>query len=220
MGISLKLPDMIVFLLLVIGIYFFSRMAINEVFYFLMRIFKNYHLVLAIITLILLPGTLIHELAHFLMALALLLPVKSMSLFPVFEADQIKLGEVKFEKRDVIRGGIVGIAPFVVGILLLISIFYFRIFPGQDLILNSLAAYLIFSVSSNMFSSSQDLKDAFYIVPAIAFVAALIYLFDIKLDMTSVNAIMKEANYYLFFVLAINFGAFVLFKILNSFSKK
>lgn len=211
---------MIVFLLLVFGIYFIYRKAMNEVFYFLMRIFKNYHLVLAIITLILLPGTLIHELAHFIVALVLLLPVKSMSLFPVFEANQIKLGEVKFEKRDVVRGGIVGIAPFVIGILLLISIFYFQIFPGQDLIINILMAYLIFSVSSNMFSSRQDLKDAIFVVPVIAIGAALFYLFDIKLDMTLVNAIMKEANHYLFFVLVINFGAFVLFKTFNSFSKK
>lgn len=211
---------MIVFLLLVVSIYFISRKAMNEVFYFLMRIFKNYHLVLAVITLILLPGTLIHELAHFIVALVLLLPVKSMSLFPVFEANQIKLGEVKFEKRDVVRGGIVGIAPFVVGILLLISIFYFQIFPGQDLIINILMTYLIFSVSSNMFSSRQDLKDAIFVVPVIAIGAALFYLFDIKLDMTLVNAIMKEANYYLFFVLVINFGAFVLFKTFNSFLKK
>ncbi len=220
MEIPLKLPDMIVFLLLVVSIYFISRKAMNEVFYFLMRIFKNYHLVLAVITLILLPGTLIHELAHFIVALVLLLPVKSMSLFPVFEANQIKLGEVKFEKRDVVRGGIVGIAPFVVGILLLISIFYFQIFPGQDLIINILMTYLIFSVSSNMFSSRQDLKDAIFVVPVIAIGAALFYLFDIKLDMTLVNAIMKEANYYLFFVLVINFGAFVLFKTFNSFLKK
>lgn len=214
------MPDMIVFLLLVIGIYFFSRKAMNEVFYFLMRIFKNYHLALAIITLILLPGTLVHELSHFIMALVLLLPVKSMSLFPVFEANEIKLGEVRFEKRDALRSGIVGIAPFVVGIFLLTAIFYFRIFPGQDLILNFLMAYLIFSISSNMFSSRQDLKDAIFIIPLIVVGMAIFYLFDIKLDMTLVNAIMKEANYYLFFVLAINSGAFVLFRVFNSFSKK
>lgn len=214
------MPDMIVFLLLVIGIYFFSRKAMNEVFYFLMRIFKNYHLALAIITLILLPGTLVHELSHFIMALVLLLPVKSMSLFPVFEANEIKLGEVRFEKRDALRSGIVGIAPFVVGILMLTAIFYFRIFPGQDLILNFLMAYLIFSISSNMFSSRQDLKDAIFIIPLIVVGMAIFYLFDIKLDMTLVNAIMKEANYYLFLVLAINFGAFVLFRVFNSFSKK
>jgi hypothetical protein len=211
---------MIVFLLLIIGIYYFSRKAIKEIFYFLMRIFRNNHLVLAIITLILLPGTIIHELSHFLVALVLLLPVKSMSIFPEFNSNEIRLGEVKFEKRDALRSGLVGVAPFFLGILLLTSIFYFKIFPVQDIYINFLMAYVIFSVSSNMFSSSQDLKEAIYILPVVIIGIFIVYVFDIKLDMDLVNAIMKEANYYLFYVLGINIGAFLILKLFNSISRK
>lgn len=207
---------MVVFLLLILGIYYFSRSAIKEIFFFLRRFFPNDKFVLALITLILFPGTLVHELSHFLTAMFLLLPVKSMSLLPTFESHEIKLGEVRFEKRDSLRGAIVGIAPFFFGVALLYSFFYFGVFPGSSILYNVFMAYIIFSISSNMFSSPQDLKDTAIIIPISLLIGAIIYIFDIKLDMTLVNAIMKEANYYLFLVLAINVILFLLLRIINT----
>ncbi len=211
---------MILFLALIIGIYYFSRLTVREIFFFLRKIFKSDRPVLIFVTIILLPGTIIHELSHFLVALALMLPVRSISIIPTYEAKEIRLGEVKFEKRDFIRGGLVGVAPFFLGIILLLFIFYFRIFPGEGIIFNAIMSYLIFSVSSNMFSSSQDLKDIIFVVPVLLLVFTVFYVFDIKLDMDFINAIMNEASYYLIYVFAINAGLFFSLKILNNIVKK
>lgn len=211
---------MIVFLLLIVGIYYFSRLAIREIFFTLRRIFRNDRLVLSLVSIILLPGTVIHELSHFLMALSLMLPVRSISIFPVFYENEIKLGEVKFGKRGFLRSGLVGVAPLFIGILSLAAVFYFKVFPSHDLVLNIILSYLIFSVSSNMFSSSQDLKDAIFIVPLMLFIIALFYLFDVRLDMNSVNVIMNEIDYYLFFVLAINVFSFLTLKTINTITSR
>jgi len=175
---------------------------------------------LIIITLILLPGTIVHELSHFIAALLLLLPVRSISVLPVFEDREIKLGEVRFERRDFFRAGLVGVAPLFLGILFLLSVFYFQLFPGDGIFYNLFIAYVIFSVSSNMFSSRHDLKDVIYLIPVMVLIFLTFYLFDIKLDMTLLNDILNKVNHILIYVLVINGLIFVSLKTYNYFIKK
>lgn len=207
---------MVIFITLIISIYFFSRLVVKEMFFFLMRVFRNRSLVISLLTLVLLPGTFIHELAHFLVALVLLLPVRSMSLFPSVNGQEVKLGEVKFDRRDPIRGILVGIAPLFFGVLFIFGVFYFKIYPSQNIWMNVLISYILFSVSSNMFSSPQDLKETVLAIPFALLIAAGFYLLDIKVNLSILDAIMKEANYYLLFVLVINISLFFLMRLLNS----
>jgi hypothetical protein len=211
---------MIVFLLQIIAIFFISRLTIKELFLFFRRYFKTDRQVFILISLIFLPGTVIHETAHFITALFLFLPVKTMSFFPIFEKNEIKLGQVVFEKKGFIRPILVGIAPIFFGIISVFLLFYFHLFPTNNLWLNILYSYLIFSVSAIMFSSSQDLKDLVLIIPIILLIFALLYIFDIKIKTDILNGIINKVNYYIFFALIINALLFSLFKLLNHFIKK
>jgi hypothetical protein len=139
-----------------------------------------------------------------------------MSLFPSVNGQEVKLGEVKFDRRDPIRGILVGIAPLFFGVLFIFGVFYFKIYPSQNIWMNVLISYILFSVSSNMFSSPQDLKETVLAIPFALLIAAGFYLLDIKVNLSILDAIMKEANYYLLFVLVINISLFFLMRLLNS----
>ncbi|KKP61458.1 MAG: hypothetical protein US48_C0020G0003 [Candidatus Levybacteria bacterium GW2011_GWA2_37_36] len=211
---------MIVFLLQIIAIYIISRLILKELFLFLRKFFETDFPVFILVSFIFLPGTIIHETAHFITALFLILPVKSMSVFPKWDNNEIKLGEVLFVKKDFLRAILVGIAPIFFGIGILFSLFYFHIYPANNIGLNILYSYLIFSISANMFSSKQDLKDLLLIIPVVVLLIIIFYVFDIKINMNSINAIMNQINLYIFFVLIIDIVLFGVLKLLNRFIKK
>jgi len=211
---------MIVFLLLIVIIYIITRLIIKELFLLLRKFFKSDFLTFALISLLFLPGTIIHESAHFITALFLILPVKSMTVFPKWDENEIKLGEVLFVKKDFLRAILVGIAPIFFGIGILFSLFYFKIYPTGNIWLNILYSYLIFSISANMFSSKQDLKDLLLIVPVVIISIIIFYVFDVKIDIRSINAIMNKINLYILFVLIINITLFSFTKLLNRFIKR
>jgi hypothetical protein len=143
-----------------------------------------------------------------------------MTIFPRWDENEIKLGEVLFIKKDFLRAILVGIAPIFFGIGILFSLFYFHIYPANNLGLNILYSYLIFSISANMFSSKQDLKDLLWITPVIIVVVMLFYVFDIKINMNTVNAIMNKVNLYISFVLILDIVLFGFTKLLNYLIKR
>jgi len=208
---------MIVFLLQIIAIYIISKLTIKELFLFLRKFFQTDFL---LVSFIFLPGTIIHEASHFITALLLILPVKSMTIFPKWDNNEIKLGEVLFVKKDFLRAILVGIAPVFFGIGILFLLFFYQIYPSNNLGLNILYSYLIFSISANMFSSKQDLKDSILIIPVVLLVMVLFYVFDIKINTDFINVIMNKVNLYIFFVLIINVFLFSFFRLLNYFIKK
>ena len=211
---------MIVFLLQIIAIYIISKLTIKELFLFLRKFFQTDFPVFLLVSFIFLPGTIIHEASHFITALLLILPVKSMTIFPKWDNNEIKLGEVLFVKKDFLRAILVGIAPVFFGIGILFLLFFYQIYPSNNLGLNILYSYLIFSISANMFSSKQDLKDSILIIPVVLLVMVLFYVFDIKINTDFINVIMNKVNLYIFFVLIINVFLFSLFRLLNYFIKK
>jgi len=211
---------MLVFLLLIIAIYIVSRLILKELFILLRKFFQSDFVVFSLISLLFLPGTIIHESAHFITALLLILPVKSMTVFPKWDENEIKLGEVLFIKKDFLRAILVGVAPVFFGIGILFSLFYFHIYPANNIGLNIFYAYLIFSISANMFSSKQDLKDLLLIIPVILLIIIIIYVFNIKINMNSLNVIMNNINRYIFFVLLIDAFLFGTTKLLNYFIKR
>lgn len=207
-----------ILIILIIGLYYVSRQTINELFHALRKIFRNDHVVFSIVSLFFLPGTIIHELSHMLMATLLNLHVHEVKIFPEWEKNYLKLGKVLYEKKDVVRGIIVGIAPVFIGLLFLWWMSVFNIFPSSNFWMNIFLGYVIFSVSSNMFSSKQDLIDIIYVLPLVIIIALVFYIFDIRLTFNNqglVNAmvvVIDKININLMISLAINIGLIVILK--------
>ncbi len=155
-------------------LFFISRLTIKELFIFL-RIYLPDRVAFTVITIFFLPGTILHEVAHFVMAVILLLRVREVSVLPEFEKDYIKLGKVVYEKKDFVRGILVGVAPTTAGLVMFWVFSVWNLFPTENMYLTVFLGYFIFVVSTTMFSSKQDLVDLIYIIPLGILIAGILY---------------------------------------------
>lgn len=130
---------------------------------FFYSLIKNKRITVYILSLIFLPGTIIHELSHFFTAIILFVRVGNINIFPIVEEDGIQLGSVQIEKADIIRRIIIGLAPVATGTLIIIaSLWFFRngLFTTSSIWQTAIFLYLIFAISNTMFSSKKDLEGA------------------------------------------------------------
>jgi hypothetical protein len=175
-----------------------------------------------------LPGTIIHELAHFLAAISLMLKVHEVHVFPQWEKNYIKLGRVVYEKKDVIRSIFVGIAPVIVGLLFFWWFSAINVLSVEDIRIRIIMVYAIFVISTSMFSSKQDLIDIIYIIPFILIIGAVIYIFQIDLSfilkqdvlIDGVTKFLYDVNIFLFISLGIHAVIIGLFQALRFITKK
>ena len=218
----------IVFLVLTISLYFISRATINNIYSFLSIFTKNNRFIFSVVSILYFPGTVAHEMAHFLAATILFLKVKDIKIFPKFEGNDIKLGSVVFEKQDFLRGIIVGLAPFILAFFIFYAISSFNLFPSNTLVKNILFCYLIFSISSTMFSSKKDLIDLIYLVPTVIILAGIFYVFGLNIKVVFENNALFEKfsdiiytiNFYLFYSIIINLIILLLTRITVNLIKR
>ena len=215
----------IIFILLIFGIFLFSRKVTSELYISLKRLIGIDRVIFLLIASIYFPGTVIHELSHFFVATALLLKVKTISFIPQWKGNTLRLGSVFYEKKDFIRSIIIGIAPFFGGLTFFWVIAATRIFPHGSLLVNLLMVYLIFTVSSMMFSSSQDLRDFIFLLPFSVIAMGFVYIFDIRFEtfisfpiiFGAMNQFFNVVNHYLFISFIINIGVMFFLKIIRNF---
>ncbi|MCX7881106.1 MAG: hypothetical protein N2482_01165 [Patescibacteria group bacterium] len=229
MNIFVKVPPIflpIFFVSEIILIFFLSQKTLNEIFYFLRKFFKNEKLVYSLVSLIFLPGTIVHELSHYGAATVLGLKVIEVKIFPVFEKNQIKLGSVIYGKKDVFRSILVGIAPLFFSLFCFWLIGKFNLFPTKNIWLNIFFTYFIFTVSLTMFSSKQDLIDLIYLLPLGIIIGGVIYIFDLKeiiFNNQIVNSFLEFVsiiNLYLIVSISTNIVLIIFFKSFQTIFKK
>ena len=216
--------NLIIFLCLSLLLYFASRFTIGEIFSVINRFTNQRAIIYPFFALIFFPGTVIHELAHYFVGTMLLIKIREVKIFPEWQDNHLKLGSVSFEKKDFIRGIIVGVAPFIIGLLFFLWLSILNIFPNKNLLMNILFIYLIFTVSTMMFSSQADLIELINIIPLIILILLIIYIFNLRVDYFIANnnwikeGIIKSLsyiNYYLLFSLIINLIIIILLKSLR-----
>lgn len=145
-----------------------------------------------------LPGVVIHEMSHLLMALLLRVRVRRFSLGPVRRARgrRVSLGSIEVASVDPVRGSLIGVAPLLAGsaVILLIGSRVLGIrewataleplgLEGIVIGLGQLVKvpdfwlwlYLIFAVSNAMLPSESDMQ---FVRPVLVFlgIAALVVL--------------------------------------------
>ena len=202
--------QLILFIFLTLVLFLFTQQSLKNLYQSLRVFFKNKRIVFILLSLIYFPGTILHEIAHFLTALVTGLKVANINIFPTFQENTIRLGEVHFEKKDFVRSILVGVAPFFFGLGFFIFLSYFKLFPSQTVLSNILFGYLVFSVSSTMFSSKEDLEDIVYLIPLAIIIYGIIYVFDIRLNFASGEFLeltvdfIKLINFYVLLSIVVN----------------
>jgi len=214
-------------------IFFSSQSFTKNLFKNIYYLTKNKELSINIITWFLLPGTVVHELSHMLMAEVLGVRTGEFSFIPEpIENNKIKAGSVKINKTDPFRYTLIGLAPFLIGLIIIFSIFKFglenifnnpQIFLTIDLKLKLfyiLFFYLVFIISNTMFSSKKDLETALLPLITLVFIVTVLWLAKVsfslpqKLIVFIVN-ILTSLNLALGLSLLINLFVLVLVKLVN-----
>ena len=98
---------------------FLSRdisLRIQEIFYYISR---SQDMAVVGLFLVLMPGIFIHESAHWMMARLVGLRTGKFRVWPVRRGKMIGMGQVAVEQKDVWRDSLVGIAPLLVGSLII-----------------------------------------------------------------------------------------------------
>jgi hypothetical protein len=125
----------------------------------------------------LLPGIILHELSHAIMAILLGARIGRISIRPKLAGQRVQLGFVPVEKTDAVRASLIGLAPLLVGsgVILLIGYLVFDIgavraalvvgdwtsvLAGMEGMLKApdawVWAYFIFAVGNTMLPSRAD----------------------------------------------------------------
>ena len=171
------------------------------------------------------PGTALHEMSHLVMAMVLGLRVRDISLIPKIRGNTLKLGTVTYEKKDVVRGLIVGIAPFFAALYAFWLIDAFK-FLYMNFWITALFSYIVFTISSTMFSSKQDLIDLVYVIPifVIAGISFAVLKVDLSpfiavLDINKLSQFFSIANSFLIFSLLLNGGMIMVLKLILRFQR-
>jgi hypothetical protein len=166
------------FLVGVIGLALLQRRLHYEIQAILYLLTKRIDLALTIFAIVFLPGVLLHELSHYLMAKSLKVPVGNFSLIPQPLANgRLRLGYVETAPTDFIRDALIGAAPLISGSFFvayagLIALNFSSslsqinlgdvssVFLTLSITVNQpdfwIWFYLIFVVSSTMFPSETD----------------------------------------------------------------
>jgi len=97
-----------------------QRLLHREIQAVMLIVTRNQTVTVGLFSLLFLPGVLVHELSHFLMARLLGVRTGQFSLIPQVTADgRIILGYVETARADVVRDSLIGAAPLIAGGLFL-----------------------------------------------------------------------------------------------------
>ena len=152
-----------------------------------------------ILAFIFLPGTLLHELSHFLAAEGLGVRAGGFTILPKDEGRGIKMGSVKVEKTDPIRSFFIGIAPLVTGILFLSAIFFGIEYAQSqnlpfrfELILYVAGGYSLFVIVNMMFSSKKDLEACVEFIGFLIIISCVLFFWGGDIWIYIQNVFEKE----------------------------
>ena len=178
----------------------FSQTLYNLIF----TLTKSRTFPISILALIFFPGIVVHELSHWIMAEMIRVRTGEITLYPVIEANgSVRLGSVAIERTDPFRRLTVGLAPIVLGIVLLASLTLvwkqylvgtlgidissiLTISPDLQALQKLFSSpftygyiYASFVIGSTMYSSKKDVEGFAVVASIAAFIAIVLYFGDL-----------------------------------------
>lgn len=161
------------------------------------RLGGNQNILIWFWSLVFLPGTIIHEISHFLVAAATGARTGKIEIFPEFIDDLLEkedrhgvaLGSVQVARMNPLQGFLVGLAPFISGMVLLIWLAsLMRVnYSTQNISVLSLQIYLFFVIANSFFPSWTDIKQTlpFFVISAVAALLAWFFGFQFSISTSS-----------------------------------
>jgi hypothetical protein len=156
---------------------------------------------LAVYSLFFLPGTVIHELSHWIVAEVLQVRTGEITIFPSAseEEDTQRLGSVATQKTDPFRGFLIGLAPFISGLLILVVLGRLLADGWGTYVWwqTTLVVYGIVVVGNSMMISSADRKSWPFIVIFFTLIVSLLFKYypdNITAQYPLIGSILSPLN--------------------------
>lgn len=237
------LVSFILFVILLTLLLFLSQKITGFFYSFFFFITKSQRFSVGLLSFFLLPGTIIHEMSHFFMATILFVPTGKLTVLPIMEKDnKIRSGRLEIAQTDPFRRSAIGLAPMFTGLTLIYLIgrhllpsfqpttnpsTLLRTSNQQLTIIFSLFAicYLLFTISTTMFSSPKDTESLVIVVPIILLLFLLMQYVGVKIVIgeefiTNINKILSQMNFYLLLANLLDYCIFLMIGINQYFWRK
>lgn len=192
-----------IFVLEIILLFALSFLVTRKMSSVFLKITKNRTATIYLISLIFLPGIIIHELAHYFCASFLFVHVGRINFLPkISEGETVTMGSVEVGNTDPIRRAIIGFAPVISGVALICAIaylFYSRfsqtLFPPSsflDLGILIALVYIVFVIGNTMFSSRKDVEGTVELLAVIMLFFFTLVLAGIRVDTGIINLVISQ----------------------------
>lgn len=173
----------ILFLVEFAGIFFLSHFMSKILSHFFLHITRSHKVTIHLLSILFLPGVIVHELAHWITAGMLGVHTGEIEFMPKIEGSHVKLGSVAIASTDPFRRFFIGVAPILVGMLVLLGMYVF-FFPDFQFVLGIkgiMYLYILFEVGNTMYSSSKDMEGALGFFVLSAFVILVLLVLGVRL---------------------------------------
>lgn len=194
MGITAQITT---FIVLVVALSFLRERLVYELSGSSLLLFHSTKPGIYLYSLLVLPGTILHELSHWLMAEILQVRTGTITVLPELtgQGREERLGSVATAKSDPFRGFFIGVAPFITGIFLLLVL-------GQLLLTLwdqgavwwqlALIIYSVMVLGNSMLISRADRATWPFIFLFLLLLLFLRYYFALPLPETLVNSLGRS----------------------------
>lgn len=215
------LIQFILFFALLATLFFLSHKISTYIYTGVFLLTKNKSVAIGVLIVLLLPGTIIHELSHFLVATILRVPTGELTVIPSVEKGEVKAGKLFLGNTDPFRLSLIGLAPIIIGIILIyLTGIYFipqtneltKIFSSPLLLF--VICFLLFVVSLTMFSSKKDTAGLRIAAPVVLLILISLYFVGVRIFLDKpltdkLTAALSGINYYLSITVMIDFTVFL-----------
>ena len=186
------------FVCMLVPLILLQRLLHHEIQAVFLILTRDARLTMGVFQMIFLPGVLLHEGSHYLMAKILRVPTGRFSIFPRSLPDgRLQLGYVETAKADIVRDSLIGAAPLIIGTIFVayVSIYRLEMRVLWEVLRNGqfnlfwmgiralpnvgdfyLWFYLTFAVSSTMMPSESDRHAWLELVIAVGVLFAIVLL--------------------------------------------
>lgn len=178
-----------------------SRFLFKSIFVLLYFVTHSQKVSIFLISFFFLPGVFIHEVAHLVVAELLQVKTHGIEFIPELSGNSLKMGSVQVEKSDIFRRLFIGVAPLIVGSLILVlSLFllgkvytYDAIFSSwTSFALSLLIGVIVFIITNTMFSSKKDVGGLVETLVVVGILIGALFFIGIRPDEWILSILMQQ----------------------------
>ncbi len=173
-----------------------SRFLTRSLSRLLFYVTKSQSITIQILAFFFLPGVVVHEVAHLIVASLLFVPTGEVEFMPQLMDGGVKLGSVAIGKTDPFRRALIGVAPFLFGMsFLVIAIFYFvSLLQKHEVVTWEIIAlvYIFFEIGNTMFSSKKDLEGTIELFITIIVMGIAAYILGVRVPLSWIGNIFSN----------------------------